>query len=82
MPGKKLQLADALSRDPLPEVGQTDESQELNMHVHTLIQNISVPYQTDAKLNDEIKKMMKFYKSLKEQLEKDGRRKKMNCLWN
>ena len=55
VPGKNLQLADALSRDPLPEVAETDESQELNMHVHTLIQNISVPYQTDAKLKDEIK---------------------------
>ena len=53
VPGKDLQLADALSRDPIPDSPQDDDITEANIHVHTLIQNLPVTSTFATKLQQE-----------------------------
>ena len=55
VPGKNLQLADALSRDPLSNDKEFQEIEEqANIQVHTLLENISVSQDENEKLKNDI----------------------------
>ena len=55
VPGKNLQLADALSRDPLSNDKEFQEIEEqANIQVHTLLENISVSQEENKKLKNAI----------------------------